>query len=88
MAGSEVSVALAHEHSAVLVADPAGDGFEVDADLDGVADEEVPEGVMCEVRELGVLAGGFERRSARGDGDDDQFAYDLVARQVVGGGKA
>ena len=51
----EVSVGFADKDSAILVANPAGDGHEIDPAHDGIADEMMPEIMEPEIRHPGGL---------------------------------
>ena len=62
---AEVAVDLADEDTAVLVTHPSGDGEEIDAAHDAVADEVVATVVEPELRHPSSLSGG-EQRFAEG----------------------
>ena len=47
-----MAVRLRNKESAVFVADPCGDGFEIDAGLDGVADEVMAQAAVGEIGRL------------------------------------
>lgn len=69
MSVAEVAVSFGDEQPTVLMADPGGEGFEVHAFFEAVADEEMAHAMMGKVREAVELASRFQRFLCVLDGD-------------------
>ncbi len=70
MFGAEMAVGSGNEHAAVGMPKPFSDHLEVDAVLDGVAGEEMTEGVVVIVRQAQPTTGGLNGLFRGLDGED------------------
>ena len=70
MFGAQMAVGSSNEHAAVGVPEPFGNDLEVNAMLDGVAGEEMPECVVMIMRQAKTPAGRLNRLFSGLDGED------------------
>ena len=67
---AQMPVSFGDEQTAIFVAKPCGDGFEIDSRFYCVAAKIVPEGMMREGREIAQFTGAANGRFRAIDGDD------------------